>query len=58
MCVCVRAKADLERGVTVVGSWEEVCHALDNKQLLLAPYCEQETCEDLFKKESARYKHT
>lgn len=39
----------------MVSSWEEVCSALDNKKLLLAPYCEQMTCEDLFKKESARY---
>ena len=49
-----RAKADLDKGVAVVGSWEEVCGALDNKQLLLAPYCEQIACEDIFKKESAR----
>ena len=52
--VCLRAKAELDSGVVVVGSWEEVCAALDNKQLLLAPYCEDMACEDLFKKESAR----
>ena len=38
----------------MVTNWDEVCSALDNKQLLLAPYCEQMTCEDLFKKESTR----
>ena len=50
----LRAKADLDRGVVLVGDWEGVCRALDNKQLLLAPFCEQTACEDLFKKESAR----
>ena len=54
-CACpLRAKADLDRGVVLVGDWESVCRALDNKQLLLAPFCEQTACEDLFKKESAR----
>lgn len=50
----VRAKADLDKGVVVVSNWEEVCSALDNKKLLLAPYCEEMECEDIFKKESAR----
>ena len=55
VCGCVaRARADLDAGVVVVESWDEVCQALDNKKLLLAPYCEQIPCEDLFKKESAR----
>ena len=45
---------DLDGGVVVVGNWEEVCQALDNKKLLLAPFCEEMACEDLFKKESAR----
>ena len=40
--------------MVVVSSWDEVCRALDNKQLLLAPYCEAVECEDLFKKESTR----
>ena len=54
LCVMYRAKVDLDEGVVVVSDWEGVCNALDNMKLLLAPYCEQTCCEDLFKKESAR----
>ena len=49
-----RAKAELDAGVVVVETWEEVCGALDNKKLLVAPFCGEIPCEDLFKKESAR----
>ena len=54
MLMICRAKADLDSGIVVVGTWDEVCRALDNKQLLLAPFCGGIPCEELFKKESAR----
>ena len=49
-----RAKADLDSGVVVVETWDEVCRALDNKKLLVTPLCGETPCEELFKKESAR----
>ena len=49
-----RAKADLDSGVVVTETWEEVCKALDDSKLLLAPFCGEIPCEDLVKKESAR----
>ena len=35
-------------------TWDEVCRALDNKKLLVTPFCGETPCEELFKKESAR----
>ena len=51
--VC-RAKKDLDEHVMVTDKWEELCSGLDQKMIIMAPFCGEIPCEDLIKKKSAR----
>ncbi|XP_071546245.1 bifunctional glutamate/proline--tRNA ligase-like isoform X2 [Panulirus ornatus] len=48
-----QAKDDLESHKKLVHSWEEFITALDGSNIMLAPYCGNESCEDSIKKDSA-----
>eukprot|EP00057_Strongylocentrotus_purpuratus_P020732 XP_011675206.1 PREDICTED: bifunctional glutamate/proline--tRNA ligase isoform X1 [Strongylocentrotus purpuratus] len=48
------AKKDLDGHIAVTSSWNEFCDRLDEKKLLLVPYCGDIPCEDRIKKDSAR----
>ncbi|XP_037783526.1 bifunctional glutamate/proline--tRNA ligase-like [Penaeus monodon] len=49
-----KAKEELELHKKLVHSWEEFTSALDEKSIMLAPFCGAEGCEDIIKKESAQ----
>ncbi|KAK8404604.1 hypothetical protein O3P69_007683 [Scylla paramamosain] len=49
-----RAHKDLKEHMAKVHSWAEFTSSLDGGNMLLAPFCGQEECEDVIKKESAR----
>ena len=49
-----RAKAQLDSGVSKVTAWDNFCSELDNKKLLLAPFCGDINCEGIIKTESKR----
>merc|ERR1712179_987 len=49
-----RAKQDLDTHKKLVHTWQEFTSAIDGKNIMLAPFCGEEDCEDLIKKESAR----
>ena len=44
-----RAKAQLDDGVRKVTEWDEFVTQLDNKKLLLAPFCGEIMCEGIIK---------
>ena len=53
MClVFYRAKKELDDHVAVSHDWEDFCNKLDQKNLIMAPYCGE--CEETIKKDSAR----
>lgn len=43
--------------VTVTEKWEVFVASLDEKCIIMAPFCETAECEDIIKKESAKYVH-
>lgn len=49
-----RAKADLDSHKVQVTSWNDFTGNLDKGNVLLAPFCGREECEDAIKKDSAR----
>ncbi|KAH3856985.1 hypothetical protein DPMN_099582 [Dreissena polymorpha] len=49
-----RAKADLDRYMTVSHGWDELCSGLEEKKLIQAPFCGDIPCEERIKKDSAR----
>ena len=51
----LRAKVDLDTHVAVTESWEEFLTSLDQKMMIMAPFCGEIPCEDLVKKNSARW---
>ena len=48
------ARKDLNAHKKLVASWPQFCQTLDEGNIVLAPFCGDETCEDTIKKESAR----
>ena len=50
-----RAKEDYDSHIAVLDSWDEFCASLDKKMVIMAPFCGEIPCEDLVKKNSARY---
>jgi len=48
-----RAKQDLDTHKKLVHTWQEFTSAIDGKNIMLAPFCGEEDCEDLIKKESS-----
>ena len=49
------ADAELKSHIKQVTTWDEFCGQLEKSNLLLAPYCGNEECEDEIKKDSARF---
>ncbi|KAK7086374.1 hypothetical protein SK128_012176 [Halocaridina rubra] len=49
-----RARADLESHKVTVTKWQDFTDNLDRGNIMLAPFCGREECEDVIKKESAR----
>ena len=49
-----RAKKDLDAHIFNVSNWKDFTDNLDKGNLLIAPFCGEEPCEDVIKKESAR----
>ncbi|CAG0920425.1 unnamed protein product [Notodromas monacha] len=50
-----KAKSEMDSFTLVSDSWEEFCNKLNEKYMIMAPFCGDGDCEDLIKKESARY---
>ncbi|CAG8478454.1 2215_t:CDS:2 [Dentiscutata erythropus] len=49
-----RAKKVYDEHVKVIQKWDEFVPALDGKNFVLVPWCEQEHCEDKIKEKSSR----
>jgi prolyl-tRNA synthetase len=49
-----RAEKDLKSHLAVVETWNEFLQNLDQKKLIMAPFCGGKACEDKLKKDSAR----
>ena len=49
-----RAKEAYDSRVVPVTKWEDVVPTLDNKGVVVMPWCEVEACEDDIKERSAR----
>jgi len=49
-----KAKAAYDERIKVVTHWDEVVPTLDNKCVVVMPWCEQEACEDDIKERSGR----
>ena len=49
-----RAKDAYDARVVPVTKWEDVVPTLDNKSIVVMPWCEVEACEDDIKDRSAR----
>ena len=49
-----RAKKEMDEHTKKVTHWGDFVDALDGKNILLAPFCETDACEEAIKKESAR----
>ena len=50
----IRAKETYQERLKAVTEWEDLVPALDNKNLVVIPWCEREQCEDDIKEKSAR----
>lgn len=50
-----KAKMDLANHTKKTKNWMEFCQLLDQKNLLLAPFCGRIACEEKIKTDSARY---
>ena len=49
-----RAKDAYDSRVVAVTKWEDVVPTLDNKSIVVMPWCEVEACEDDIKDRSAK----
>lgn len=49
-----RAKEVFDSHVVPVTKWEDVVPTLDDKNIIVIPWCEAETCEDDIKDRSGR----
>ena len=49
-----RAKGAYEERLKAITRWEDLVPALDNKNVVVIPWCEREACEDDIKERSAR----
>lgn len=50
-----RAKNQLDSHVKQMDDWKDFCKELNHKNLILAPFCGEPSCEDNIKADSARY---
>ena len=44
-----KAKSDMDSHLSVVEKWDAFLSALDNKHIIMAPFCGDEDCEDKIK---------
>ncbi|XP_063973582.1 bifunctional glutamate/proline--tRNA ligase [Diachasmimorpha longicaudata] len=49
-----KATAELQSHIKQTNNWNEFCKLLDQKNLLLSPFCGEPSCEDQIKADSAR----
>ncbi|EFN80646.1 Bifunctional aminoacyl-tRNA synthetase [Harpegnathos saltator] len=49
-----KARKDLDAHIKQVETWTDFRHQLDNNNLLLSPFCGEQSCEDNIKADSAR----
>ena len=49
-----RAKADLDKFLSISHEWTDFCDSLDKKKVIQAPFCGEISCEEKIKKDSAR----
>ena len=49
-----RAKGTYQERLKAITKWEDLVPALDNKNVVVIPWCEREQCEDDIKDKSAR----
>ncbi|XP_055357767.1 bifunctional glutamate/proline--tRNA ligase-like [Paramacrobiotus metropolitanus] len=49
-----RARKVRDERLGIVENWKEFCDKLDQKMILMAPFCGEPECEDVIKKDSAR----
>ncbi|XP_030371393.1 bifunctional glutamate/proline--tRNA ligase [Scaptodrosophila lebanonensis] len=49
-----KAQQDLTSHTKIVKNWNEFCNYLDEKNILLSPFCGETPCEDKIKADSAR----
>jgi len=49
-----RAKKVYDEHVKIILKWEDFVPTLDNKNFVLAPWCEEGKCEDSIKEKSTR----
>lgn len=50
-----KAMKELKAHTVKLKDWSQFCSALDGKNIILAPFCEEESCEDNIKKDSTRF---
>jgi hypothetical protein len=50
----LRAENDLKKHTSVVETWADFLKSLDQKNIIMAPFCGQKECEEKIKKDSAR----
>lgn len=50
----VRARDEYHSRIKAITKWEEVVPALDNKCVVVIPWCEEEACEDDIKERSGK----
>ncbi len=53
--ICFRSENELKDNILVTEVWKNLCSALDQKKLIMAPFCGAVACEEKIKKDSARY---
>jgi prolyl-tRNA synthetase len=49
-----RAKDTYDERLKPITKWQDLVPALDNKNVVVIPWCEREKCEDEIKEKSAR----
>jgi len=49
-----RARKDLNEHIKQVENWDDFSPELNKKNLLLSPFCGEQSCEELIKADSAR----
>jgi len=49
-----KAEKDLKEHIAVADTWPELLQALDQKKIIMAPFCLEKACEENLKKDSAR----
>ncbi|XP_064621300.1 bifunctional glutamate/proline--tRNA ligase-like isoform X3 [Lineus longissimus] len=49
-----KAKKDLDDHLVVSHTWDDFCDSLENKKIIMAPFCGDVPCEEKIKKDSAK----